>query len=105
MTLTLELPPELEARMKTNAAVHGKDVVDYLRSLVENDPPIDMTHFEDMADFEASVAELQQGFADADAGRTFSFEEVFARERAEREERRRRREASPDVGSQAEAAP
>ena len=84
MTLTLELPPELEARLKTNAAVHGKDVADYLLALAENDPPIDMTRFKDMADFEESVAELQQGFADADAGRTFSFEEVFARGRAGR---------------------
>ena len=92
MTLTLELPAELEARMKTNAAVHGKDVADYLLTLAENDPPIDMTHFKDMADFEESVAELQEGFADADAGRTFPFEEVAARGRSEREERRRNRE-------------
>ena len=104
MTLTLELPPELEARLRTNAAVHGKDVVDYLLTLAENDPPIDMTHFKDMADFEESVAELQRGFADADAGRTISLEEVVARGRAEREERRRSREALSKDSAQREAA-
>lgn len=94
MTLTLELPADLEDRLRTNAALHGKPVTDYVVTLVENDPLIDLSEFRDMADFEDSVAELREGFADMEAGNTFSYEEVVAHNRAEREARRKGREAS-----------
>lgn len=102
MTLTLEFPPDLEARLRTNAAIHGKDVGDYLLTLVENDVPIDLTEFRDMEDFEESVAELHAGFADLEAGRTIPFEEVVARGRAEREARRKKREATAQTQPQSE---
>lgn len=92
MTLTLELPPDVEARLRTNAALHGKDVAEYLLTLVETDPLVDLTEFKDMTDFEDSVAELREGFADLEAGRTLSFEEVVAQGQMEREERRRKRD-------------
>jgi len=60
MTLTLELSPDVEARLRTNAALHGKDVADYLLALAENDPPIDLTEFRDQADFEDSVAAIHE---------------------------------------------
>lgn len=93
MTLVLELPPHVEARLKTNAAVHGKDIVDYLLTLAENDPPIDMTEFEGMAEFQASVAGVGAGLADLDAGRTLSLEQITA-ELAARAETRRERSVS-----------
>ena len=78
MSLTLELPPELEARMRTNAAVHGKDVADYLLTLPRTTRRFDLTEFEGMADFQASVAALSAGLADLDAGRTISLEQMAA---------------------------
>lgn len=103
MTLILELPPDVEDRLRANAALHGKPVADYLVTLVENDPPIDLSEFRDMADFEDSVAELREGFADMEAGNTFSYKEVVAHNRAEREARRKRREASAQSEPQAGA--
>ncbi len=104
MTLTLELSPDVEERLRTNAALHGKDVGDYLLTLAENDTPIDLTEFKDMADFEESVAELHAGFVDLEAGRTIPFEEVVARGRAAREARRRKREAETQVQHQSEGS-
>lgn len=84
MTLMLELDPEVEARLRTNAALHGKDVAEYLLTLAENDTPVDLTEFRDMADFEESVSAIREGLADLDAGRTISFEDWSAREEAKR---------------------
>lgn len=100
MTLTLELPPHVEERLRTNAALHDKDIAEYVVALVENDTPIDLTEFRDMADFEKSVAELREGFADLEAGRTLSSEDVIAGGRAETEEWHRRREAAPQAECQ-----
>jgi predicted transcriptional regulator len=99
MTLTLELSPELEARLKTNAAVRGKDVTDYVVMLVENDTPIDLTEFEDTADFQASVAGIREGLADLDAGRSISLEEMAALLEGRAEARRRRRVTAASEGA------
>jgi predicted transcriptional regulator len=104
MTLTLELPPDVEERLRANAALFGRDVAGYLLMLAEGDASTDPAGVEDTADFEASVAELREGFADLEAGRTIPFEEVAARGRIEREERRRRRAAVTPAGAPAEAA-
>ncbi len=94
MTVTLELSPDVEERLRTNAAVHGLPITEYLVTLAANDPLIDLSEFRDMSDFENSVAELREGFADLEAGRTFSLEEVIAQNRADRDTRRRQREAA-----------
>ncbi len=99
MTLTLELSPELEARLKKNAAVRGKDVTDYVVMLVENDTPIDLTEFEDTADFQASVAGIREGLADLDAGRSISLEEMAALLEGRAEARRRRRVTAASEGA------
>lgn len=93
MTLTLELPPDLEERLRTNAALHDKDIADYVVTLVENDMPLDLTEFKDQADFDASVAGIREGLADFEAGRTISLEEMAAELKTRAEERRKRREA------------
>ena len=97
MTVTLELSPDVEERLRTNAAVHGLPVTEYLVTLAQNDPLIDLSEFWDMADFEDSVAELREGFADLEAGRTFSLEEVVAQNRADRDARRRQREEAANL--------
>jgi predicted transcriptional regulator len=94
MTLVLEFSPEIEARLRTNAAVRGQEVEDYLRMLAENDPVIDLTEFRDRNDFEESVAGVREGLADLDAGRTISFDEMFAKLDAHLNERERQQKLS-----------
>jgi predicted transcriptional regulator len=78
MTLILEISPETEARIRMNATVRGQDVAEYITALTENDQVIDLTEFEDQADFDDSVAGIREGLADLEAGRTYSLEETFA---------------------------
>lgn len=78
MTLILDISPEDEARLRTNAAIRGQDIKEYLLTLAENDQVIDLTEFEDQADFDDSVAGIREGLADLEAGRTYSLEETFA---------------------------
>lgn len=99
MPLTLELSPDLEERLRTNAALHDKDIAEYVAALVENDTPVDLTEFKDRTDFEASVAGIREGLADLEAGRTISLEEMSAELEARAEERRKRREAVRVTGA------
>ena len=78
MALVLEVSPETEARLKMFAAERGQDVTDYLVELAEYSHVIDLTEFEDQADFDDSVAGIREGLADLEAGRTYSFEETSA---------------------------
>ena len=78
MTLTLEISPEAEARLKMFAAERGQDVTQYLVELAEYSHAIDLSEFEDQADFDDSVAGVREGLADLEAGRTHSFEETSA---------------------------
>ena len=89
MALVLEVSPETEARLKMYAAERGQDVTDYLVELAEYSHVIDLSEFEDQADFDDSVAGIQEGLADLEAGRTYSLEETFAylkEQRAARQE-------------------
>ena len=65
----------------------------------DNDAALDPTEFRDRASFEGSVTALREGFADLEAGRTTSLEEVPARGKVGAEERRRGREAGLGVAS------
>jgi len=78
MALILDLSPEAEARIRMNATVRGQDIAEYITVLTENDQVIDLTEFEDQADFDDSVAGIREGLADLEAGRTYSLEETFA---------------------------
>ncbi len=71
--MTLELSPDVEERLRTNAAVHGLPVTEYLVTLAANDPVIDLSEFRDMADLEA--------------GRTMSLEELSVELAARRKAR------------------
>ncbi len=100
MTLTLELSPEEEARLRTNAAMRGQEIKEYLLTLAENDRVIDLSEFEDQADFDDSVAGIRAGLADLEAGRTYSLEETFAYLKEQRDARRKRKEAQASQHSQ-----
>ena len=86
MTLMLEISPEAEARLKLFAAERGQDVTEYLVELAEYSHGIDLSEFEDQADFDASVAGIQEGLADLEAGRTYTLEETFAHAEAHLDE-------------------
>ena len=78
MALVLEISPEAEARIRMNATVRGQDIAEYITTLTENDQVIDLSEFEDQADFDDSIAAIREGLADLEAGRTYSQEEVSA---------------------------
>ncbi len=92
MALVLEISPEAEARIRRNATVRGQDVAEYILAFTENDPVIDLTEFDDQADFDDSVAGIREGLADLEAGRTYSLEETFAYLKEQREARRQAKE-------------
>ena len=93
MTLVLDLSPEAEARIRTYAEERGQDVTQYLVELAEYNHAIDLSEFEDQADFDASVAGIREGLADLEAGRTYSLEETFSYLKEQRDARRREKEA------------
>ena len=103
MTLILDLSPEAETLLRTNAAVHGQGIQEYLLTLAENDPAIDLTEFKDRNDFDESVAGIREGLADLEAGRTFSLEETFAHLREHRAKRRRAKKAQEALPPQSAA--
>ena len=78
MALLLEISPEAEARIRRNATVRGQDVAEYILAFTENDPVIDLSEFENQADFDDSVAGIREGLADLEAGHTYSLEEMSA---------------------------
>lgn len=109
MTLTIELPPAREARLREKAAKHGKDVAAYLLDLADPEgagtPPAalkPLSEYTSDAEFvaeaihaaarrghdPATVASIAQGIADGEAGREISLEEYVAQMQAERAARR-----------------
>ena len=93
MALILDLSPEAEARIRMNATVRGQDVAEYITTLTENDQVIDLSEFEDQADFDDSVVGIREGLADLEDGRTYSLEETFAYLKEQRDARRKEKEA------------
>jgi len=101
MAIVLEYSPEIEARIRMKATVHRQEVADYMLALTENDQTIDLSEFEDQADFDGSVEGIREGLADLEAGRTYSFEETFAEMEAyldERERQQNAKAARPEKG-------
>ena len=78
MALVLEITPEAEARLKMYAAERGQDVTEYLVELAEYSHAIDLSEFDNQADFDDSVAGIREGLADLEAGQTYTLEETFA---------------------------
>ncbi len=62
MTVTLELPPDTEAGLRERAAQRGQSVTDYLLTLAEWEPDIDLSlSAEDVAIIEEGIAEFEAG--------------------------------------------
>ena len=77
MTVILELPPESEANLRERAAKYGQSVTDYLLTLAEWEPDLDLS-------LSAEEVEIvKEGIADFDAGdRGVSLEEFDEHMRA-----------------------
>ncbi len=69
MTLTLNLPPETEARLQARAAAQGQDVSAYLQQLIEKDLQTQPTLDEVLAPFQAEVE--QSGMSDEELDALF----------------------------------
>lgn len=70
MNVTLDIPPDTEARLREKATRHGQALPDYLLTLAESDvfEERDRTDAEDQADFEEATAAIREALADFDAG-------------------------------------
>jgi predicted transcriptional regulator len=92
MALTLSISADMELFLNKQAAMNRQDVTTYLLNLVEQDVSADLAEFSGLEDFASSVAGIQAGLDDIEAGRTISLEEVIAQGEAGREQRRIARE-------------
>ncbi len=73
MTVTLEIPPEMEAVLSAKAKLFGLSLSDYLFSLLEADTDDDYSLSVE------EIASVQQGLADIEAGdKGISLEEFKA---------------------------
>ncbi len=95
MAVTLDISPDMGILLQRQAAKSGQNITDYLMRLVENDLQINLSEYAGLEDFASSVAGIQAGLEDIEAGRTIAFEDFVAEMEAEREQRRKRREAKP----------
>ena len=75
MSITLELPPDVEASLQEQAAARGMALADYVRELVEQDALPPVPHVAD-DDAEGLAALIAEGEADFAAGR-FKTSEQF----------------------------
>ena len=86
MALTLDISPDMETLLRLKAAKSGQDVTGYLLELVKSDLSVDLSEYDGLEDYASSVAGIQSGIEDFNAGNSISFEEWCARE-AERKKR------------------
>jgi hypothetical protein len=105
MTVTIQLPPDRELRLRDRAARQGKEVGDYLLDMADPEgaasQPVPLRPVAEYTSEAAYVAEavrmavaqghdpvtaaaIAQGIADGEAGREQSFEEYTAEMRAAR---------------------
>ncbi len=90
MALTLDISPDMETLLCLSAAQQGQDVTAYLLKLVQNDLGIDLSEHADLEDYASSVASIQEGLEDLNAGNSISFEDWCLREDARKAERQQR---------------
>jgi len=82
----------MELLLHNQAALSGQDITAYLLKLVEKDIGAELDEFSGLEDLAGSVAGIQAGLDDFDAGRIYSLEEVFGQLEARAQERRAARE-------------
>ena len=92
MALTLDISPDMETLLRLKAARSGQDITGYLLELVKGDLSVDLSEYDGMEDYAASVAGVQAGIEDFNSGNSISFEEWCAREAERKEERRHQKQ-------------
>ena len=97
MALTLDISPDMETLLRLKAAKSGQDVTGYLLELVKSDLSVDLSEYDGLEDYAASVAGIKEGIEDINAGNSISFEEWCVREAERKEERRRQKQDIPTV--------
>ena len=80
MSITIDLAPETEAKLRDKAAIYGQDLPTYLRDLAERDAAEadDALTAEDVAAIRAGIRRGMEAF---DQGRYRALEEVIAEKR------------------------
>ena len=91
MATTLETSPEMDTLLRLAAAKNGQTVTSYLLGLVEISLAVDLSEYAGLEDYAASVAGVQAGLENFNAGNSISFEEWCEREDARRSERAKER--------------
>lgn len=104
MALTLDISNDMETLLRLQAAKGGQDVTGYLLRLVESDLQINLAEYAGLEDFASSVAGIQAGIEDMEAGRTLSFEETFTQLEAEKVKWRQEQAAKREHSSEAVVA-
>lgn len=88
MAMTLNVSADMETLLCLKAAKEGMTVTGYLMQLVQSDLNVDLSEYADLEDYASTIAAIQAGLEDFDAGRSISFEDWCAREDARKEVRR-----------------
>lgn len=83
MTLTIELKPETEIRLKNRALAKGYDVADYVEKLIEEDSDKLRTLDEIFAPFRENIEKSGVSEDELDAIFTKARREVFAEKKSE----------------------
>ncbi len=104
MAFTLDISPHVETLLGLQAAKSDQDITGYLLHLVENDLQINLLEYGGLEDFAASVAGIQAGLEDLEAGRSIALEDFIAEAEAEREQRRKQRESKTQDADRMERA-
>ena len=104
MALTLDISPDMETLLRLKAAKGDQDITAYLLHLVEDDLNIDLSEYNGLEDFASSVAGIQAGLEDMEAGRTYSSEEAFAMIEEDKARWRKEKEAQSRRHSQPAAS-
>ena len=96
MALTLDISPDMETLLRLSAAQKGQDATSYLLTLVQQDLNVDLSEHADLEDYASSVASIQAGLEDLNAGNSISFEDWCLREDARKKERNQQKQKAPE---------
>ena len=93
MTVTLEIPPELEAQLCDRTTRRGQSVSDFLMTLAESEEYYYLHEWEDEAERQEITAVIEQRLADVEAGDKGILLEDFHSEMLTRIEERKQKAA------------
>ena len=100
----LNISPDMETLLQLQAAKNSQDITGHLMRLIESDIQINLSEYAGLEDFASSVAVIQAGLDDMEAGRTILLEDFVAEMEAEREQRRKQREVKAQGAERMETA-